>query len=68
MFIASALHQNVEHVIVLVNSPPQVMPLTMDREKHLIQVPLIARPRAPVPELIGVGLPKFLTPLADRFV
>jgi hypothetical protein len=40
----------------------------MHGETHLIQVPLVARPRAPVTELIGVGLPKFPTPFTDRFV
>src|SRR5215470_6769841 len=44
------------------------MPLTMDREKHLIQVPLVPRARTPPPELIGVGLPKFSTPFADSLV
>src|SRR5712692_3649390 len=68
LLIASALHKNVKHVIVLVDSPPQVMPLPIDGEKHLIQVPLVARPPAPVTELIGVVLPKLPTPLADRFV
>ena len=68
LFIAPALHQNIEDIVVLVHRPPQVMPLTMNGEKHLIPVPLVARPRAPVAELIGIGLPKFPTPLTDSFV
>src|SRR5215470_2393192 len=44
------------------------MPLPMNGEKQLIQVPLVARPRTPPPELITVGLPKFPTPLADSLV
>src|SRR5215510_11508918 len=55
-------------MIVLVDSPPQVMPLPMHGEKHLIHVPLVARPRAPVTELIGVVLPKLPTPLTDGFM
>ncbi len=55
-------------MIVLVDSPPQGMPLTIDREKHLIHVPRVARPRAPVTELIGVILPTLPAPLADGFV
>ena len=30
MLIAAALHKNVEHVIILIDSAPQVMPLTID--------------------------------------
>src|SRR5262249_32486547 len=45
VLVAPALHQNIQDVVVLIHSPPQVMPLTMDREKHLIQVPRVARPR-----------------------
>src|SRR6516165_2550565 len=30
MLIAAALHENVEHLIVLIYSPPQVMPFTID--------------------------------------
>ena len=44
------------------------MPLTLNGEKHLIQVPLVARSRMPVAELIGVGLPKLPTPLTDGFM
>src|SRR5262245_20020886 len=36
LFIAAALHQNVEHVIVLIDGPPQVIPLAMDRQEDLV--------------------------------
>ena len=39
LFIAPALHQNIEDIVVLVHRPPQGMPLTMHGEKHLIQNP-----------------------------
>src|SRR5262249_40222822 len=41
LLIAATLPQDVEHVIVLVNSAPQVMALPVDRQKHLVQVPLV---------------------------
>jgi hypothetical protein len=68
LFIAPALHQNIEDIVVLVHRPPQVMPLTMNGEKHLIQVPLVTWLRATATQPIGVVLPKFPTPFADRFV
>src|SRR5262249_44494287 len=41
VLIAPALDQNVEDVVVLVDSAPQVMALPVDRQKHLVEVPLI---------------------------
>src|SRR5690606_24103587 len=48
--------------------PPQVMALTVDRQEYLVQVPFIARLRSASAQPIGVILPEFATPLADRFV
>src|SRR5262245_8741566 len=44
------------------------MALTIDGEKHLIQVPLVPGLGASTLQLIGVVLPKFQTPLADGFM
>src|ERR687888_986211 len=41
VLVAPALHQDVEDVVVLIDSVPQVMAFTMDGEKHLIQVPRV---------------------------
>jgi hypothetical protein len=68
VLIASALHENVEDVVVLIDSAPQVMPLTTDCQEDLVQVPLVARLRTPLSQPIGVVLPKLATPLANGFV
>ena len=34
--VAPALHQNIQHVIVLVHSTPQVMALPVDRQKQVV--------------------------------
>ena len=68
VLIATALHQNVEDVVVLVDGTPQVMALPIDRQKHLIQMPFVPRARPSVLQLIGVRLPKLETPLADGLV
>jgi hypothetical protein len=65
--IAAALHEDVEHILVLVDSPPPGMPLILNGEKHLIQVPRVARSRAPVTPPIGVVLPTLPTPWTDGF-
>ena len=68
LLVAAALHQNVKHIVVLVDSAPQVMALAMDGQKDLTEVPLVTWLGSSVPQPIGVVLPKLPTPLADRFV
>src|SRR5215831_10705526 len=68
LLIAPALDQNVEHMIVLVDSAPQVMALAIHRQEDLVQMPFVARLRTPPSQPIGVVLPKLPTPLTDRFM
>src|SRR5215510_1276212 len=42
LLVAATLHQDVEHVIILIHGAPEVMALPIKREKHLIQMPLVA--------------------------
>src|SRR5262245_39578397 len=50
--VAAALHEDIEDVVVLVDGAPEVMALTMNREKHLIQVPLVTWLGASVLQLV----------------
>src|SRR5262245_24559942 len=68
LFVAAALHQDIEDVVVLVDSAPQVMALAIDHQEHLIQVPLVPWLGASMLQLIGVRLPKLQTPLANGLV
>jgi hypothetical protein len=68
LLVAAALHQDIQYMAVVIHGPPEIVPLTTNREKHLIQVPLVTRSGAPPAELIGIGLPKLLAPLPNRFV
>lgn len=52
----------------MIHGPPEVMPVTIDREKHLVEVPLVAWSRAPATQLIRILLPKLPAPFVDRFV
>src|SRR5262249_30089965 len=53
---------------VLIHGPPEVVSLATDREEHLVQMPRVARPGAPAPELIRIRLPKLAAPFPDGFV
>jgi hypothetical protein len=39
----------------------------VDREEHLIPMPLVTWSRTPASQLIGILLPEFPTPLAEGF-
>ena len=68
LLIASALHQDIKHVVVLIHGSPQVIPLAVDRDKDLVQVPFVTGPGPTAPQPLGIVLPKLTAPLADRFV
>src|SRR5699024_7692062 len=55
------LHQNVQDGAVLIDGPPQVLPLTIDDE-HLVEMPLVPRLRAATPQLVGILLPELAAP------
>ncbi len=42
LLVTAALDQNVQHVPMLLNSPPEVVRLASDTDKHLFQEPLVA--------------------------
>jgi hypothetical protein len=65
MLIPPTLHQNIEHLAVLIHGPPEVMSLATDREEHLVEVPLVAGSGVPPSELVGIRLAKFPAPLAE---
>jgi len=44
------------------------MPLAIDGDPYLVQVPVVTGLRPPAASLIGVILPELLTPAIDRFV
>lgn len=66
--VPAALHEDIQHIAVLINGTPQVRRLAVDRQKDLIQVPLVAGLGAATAQSVGILLPERQTPLADRFV
>lgn len=49
--IPSALHQDIEHVAILVNRPPQIVGLAVDFQKHFVEEPLVSRAGTPPPQM-----------------
>ena len=56
--IAPALHQDVEHVPILIDRTPEKMQFAADPDEHLIEKPFVAGPRAASLQCIGDSRPK----------
>ena len=57
--VSPALDEDIEHVAILVNCPPEIGGLAVDLQKHFIQKPLVSRFGASAPKLIGIRCPNF---------
>jgi len=68
LFIAERLHQNIEHLAVLIDGAPQILRLAIDREIDFIEMPAISRARCPGPQPLGIGSAKLVRPIANGFV
>lgn len=62
------LDENIDYVTILVDSPPQILSLTLDRHEQFVQVPAVAQASLPSPERPGLFDTELPTPLADGFV
>lgn len=51
--VPAGLHEDVQDLAVLVHGPPQVLPLTMDLDEDLIEMPLIPGLRPAPPQAVG---------------
>jgi hypothetical protein len=65
LLVSSTLDQDVQHVAVLIDRPPERGTLSCDRQKYLAHVPLISGPRTAATQLSGELLATRATPFAD---
>jgi hypothetical protein len=63
-----SLNQDVDHVSILIDGPPEVVPLALDIHEELVQVPDVSQLPLPAPEPPGVAWAELPTPLPDRLV
>jgi hypothetical protein len=68
LLVPAALDQESEHVIVLLDRPPQRIPLPLDGERQFIEMPYVPGARTLTPQFIGILLTKLATPLAGGFI
>jgi hypothetical protein len=64
LLVPATLHQDIQHVPVLIYGPPQIVMLALDRQTHFVHLPLVAGPRTAATQLVGIVLTTFATPLS----
>jgi hypothetical protein len=66
--VPAALHENSQHIAVLIHCSPQVVAFAINRKKYLIQVQFVARSGTPVAQLIRILLAELTAPCPDGFI
>jgi hypothetical protein len=61
------LLENIEHVAVLIHSPPESMTFAKHHKEDLNELPFVSRFGALAAELIGTPLPELSTPWVHGF-
>jgi hypothetical protein len=62
------LNEDVDHIPILVHSPPEIVPLTLHVHEELVQVPDVSLMSSPTPEVPRVVESELPTPLTYGFV
>src|ERR1700674_988864 len=68
LLIPPRLHQNIEHLAVLVDGAPQVLQLAVDAKKNFIEMPPVAESAAAGTNPLGVHSAKLQAPLAHALI
>jgi hypothetical protein len=66
--VAPALHEDIERMTLLIDSAPEVMVLSPDRQHDLVEMPFIARLRLTPAQLVGISLAELQCSLPNRLV
>lgn len=66
--VPPTLHENIEHMAILVDCAPQVIVLALDGKHHLVKMPFVAAQRLTPAQRIGISLAEFQRLLADRLI
>ena len=66
--VPTLLDKDIQHLAILIDRAPQIVALSVHRDKHFVEMPRVPRSPLAMPQLPRKLLPKFPTPLADRLV
>lgn len=68
MAITPGLHEDVDHIAVVIDRAPEVLLAPSNGNEQLVKVPRVAEASLPTPQLARIGRPERAAPLANRFV
>jgi len=60
--------QDVDHVAVLIHGTPQILPLALDSNEDLVQVPVVAEPTLTPLQFPRIVRTELQTPAPDRLI
>jgi len=66
--IPALLDKDIQHVSILIDRAPQIMALSVNCDKHFVEMPRVPQPPLAMPQLSRKLLTKLQTPLADRLI
>ncbi len=66
--VATRLDEDVDDVAILIDGTPEILPLSLDRDEDLVQVPRVSQASLSALESTGVFRPEFDAPKSDRFI
>jgi hypothetical protein len=66
--IAAVLHQNINDIAVLIHSAPEVVALSLNRNKDFVDMPGVAETSLSLFEFSGIVRAKLLAPLTNGFI
>ena len=66
--IAPVLHKDVQHNAVLIHGTPEIVLHALDTDEHLVEIPLVPRPRAAAAQAVGKALAEFPAPAPHSLI
>jgi hypothetical protein len=66
--VAPFLHEDIQRLVVLLPSSPEIMDCTVDLDLHLIQVPFVPGTRLTAAQLRGIAWAELTAPLTNGFI
>src|SRR5262245_48714713 len=66
--VPSFLHQDIQDLTILIDGPPQIVTLAIDRDEHLVHTPRVAQRPLTMASALREGVAKAETPQPDGFI
>ncbi len=65
--VATRLHEDVDDVAILIDGTPEILPLSLDRDEDLVQVPCVSQATLAL-QSTSVFWPELVAPKSDGFI